>query len=252
MIRIENFTKTYANGKTAVKDVSLSCKKGITGLIGLNGAGKSTILKAISALHFPTSGKIYASDANGTFFDSEENPSKVKENVGFVPEANILPKKITVRELLKSSLDFYDVKENARKKNFDFVVDSLSLSEVLDSKIAFLSKGFLQRTLLANAMIFEPENLVLDEAGSGLDPSQIIQFRKTVKKYSETHTVLVSTHIMHEISELSDMIYIMKDGKIAASGSEKELLLKTKTKNLEEAFLFVNGILKDETENNLG
>lgn len=242
MIKIENFTKKYSKAKTAAENISIECGKGITGLIGLNGAGKSTVLKAASSLHFATEGKVSVSDSEGNFFDCSENTSLAKKNTGFVPETSFLPKRLSVREFLKDSLELYEVPENKRKEYYLKALEICFLSEVEMQKIGALSKGFVQRLLLASALIHRPENLILDEAASGLDPSQIIQFRKTVKDYSEDHCVLISTHIMQEVSALCDRIYVIKEGKIIAEGSEDELSEKTSSRNLEEAFLKLNGI----------
>ena len=242
MIEIQNLSKSYTRNAFAVENVSLKCEKGITALIGLNGAGKSTILKCITSFLYPDDGKILISDSNGNFFTSEDNSAAVKKHIGFVPEHNILPKKITVRELLNMTLDCFGISELEKSMAFEKTVKACFLTDVLDKKIGNLSKGYIQRTLLANAIIYEPENLILDEASSGLDPSQIIQFRNLLKEYSKNHTVLISTHIMQEVSALCDKIYVIREGKIASYGREKELIQKTKTKTLEEAFLVLNNI----------
>ncbi len=242
MIKIENFTKKYSKTKTAAQNISIECGKGITGLIGLNGAGKSTVLKAASSLHFATEGKVSVSDSEGNFFDCSENPGLAKKNTGFVPETSFLPKRLSVREFLKDSLDLYEIPESMKPEYYREALGLCFLSEVENQKIGTLSKGFVQRLLLASALVRRPENLILDEAASGLDPSQIIQFRKTVKDYSENHCVLISTHIMQEVSALCDRIYVIKEGKIIAEGSEEELVAESRSRNLEEAFLKLNGI----------
>lgn len=247
MIEIQNLTKSYSKNVFAVKDVSLKCERGITGLIGLNGAGKSTILKCCTSFFYPTSGKVLLSDGEGMFFDSEENSPAAKRNTGYVPEISFLPKKLTVRELLKSAMQIFEVPENKKEEYFSQAVKSCFLEDVLDKKIGTLSKGYVQRTLLANAIIHRPENLILDEASSALDPSQIIHFRNLVKEYSKNHTVLISTHIMQEVSALCDKIYVIREGRIAACGTENEILEKTETSSLEKAFLVLNDIKNPES-----
>ena len=242
MIDIQNLTKSYSKKNFAVKDVSIKCNHGITGLIGLNGAGKSTILKCCTSYFYPESGKVFISDGNGTYFDTEKDSPMVKLNTGYVPENSFLPKSLKVHELLENTLENFNIPEDKRKIFFEKTVSACFLTDVLDKKISNLSKGYLQRTLLANAIIHQPENLILDEASSALDPSQIIQFRNLVKDYAKNHTVLISTHIMQEVSALCDKIYVIKEGKIIASGSENEILKATKTQKLEDAFLSLNGI----------
>lgn len=239
MIEISHFSKKYSShSKYAVKDVSLVCDKGVTFLIGPNGAGKSTLLKAILALNFPTEGTVRVS--TNSLFDVFENPGKARSASGFVPENPVLPKNLYLRELLEDTLSFHGINPSSSegKKRFAFSVSSLELSGVLDKKIGSLSRGFVQRAAFAAAIIHEPENLILDEALSGLDPSQIIQVRNVIKEYGKNHTVLISTHIMQEVSALSDNIYVISKGEIKASGCEKDILEKSGTKNLEDAFLF--------------
>ncbi len=247
MIDVKNVTKFYSGKKNALKEVSMFFTRGITYLIGENGAGKSTLLRLCAAIDFPNDGKILSSGNDGVFADSQKRPDLVKKNTGFVPDTNIFPKRISVRELLEDFLSLYEVPKENRQNFFEKTVADCLLYEVLDTKILELSKGYLQRLMLAAAMIHRPENLILDEAANALDPSQVVQFRKIIKEYSKDHTVIVSTHIMQEISALSGKIYVLSKGIVKASGSEEELLLKTETNTLEEAFMKLNECnFKDE------
>ena len=132
------------------------------------------------------------------------------------------------------------------KKNFEKTVHLCGLSEVLSKKIGTLSKGYRQRLGFAQALVHNPEIIVLDEPVNGLDPAQIIQMRKLIKKIADTKTVIISTHLMQEVEALCTKIYILNNGSIALEGTEKEILLKTGTKNIENAFLKATGKESDE------
>ena len=240
MIDVKNVTKFYGGKKNALKDVSMFFGRGITFLIGENGAGKSTLLRLCAAIDFPSDGKILSSGEDGVFFDSQKRADLVKKNTGFVPDSNILPKRLSVRELLQDFLSLYEVPKENRSIFFEKTVADCLLDEVLDIKIHELSKGSLQRVMLSAAMIHRPENLILDEAMNALDPSKLMHFRKIIKEYSKEHTVVVSTHIMQEISALSGKIYVLSKGIVSASGSEEEILLKTQSNTLEESLMKLN------------
>ena len=125
--------------------------------------------------------------------------------------------------------------------NLEKVILDCDLSNVLSKKIGSLSKGFKQRVSFAAALIHDPANLILDEPMGGLDPAQIIQFRKLIKKIAETKTVLISTHLMQEVEALCSCVYILSKGKIVISGSEQDIIQKTKSASIEDAFLKVTG-----------
>ena len=240
MIDVKNVTKFYGGKKNALKDVSMFFDRGITYLIGENGAGKSTLLRLCAAVDFPSDGKITSSEKNGIFFDSQKRPDLVKKNTGFVSDTNIFPKRLSVREVLQDFLSLYEVPKENRSNFFEKTVADCLLEEVLDTKIFELSKGSLQRVMLSAAMIHRPENLILDEAMNALDPSKLMHFRKIIKEYSKEHTVIVSTHIMQEISALSGKIYVLSKGIVSASGSEEDLLFKTQSNTLEESLMRLN------------
>ena len=240
MIDVKNVTKFYGGKKNALKDVSMFFGRGITFLIGENGAGKSTLLRLCAAVDFPSDGKILSSGEDGVFFDSQKRPDLVKKNTGFVSDTNIFPKRLSVREVLQDFLSLYEVPKENRSNFFEKTAADCLLDEVLDTKIHELSKGYLQRVMLSAAMIHRPENLILDEATNALDPSKLMHFRKIIKEYSKEHTVVVSTHIMQEISALSGKIYVLSKGIVNASGSEEDLLFKTQSNTLEEALMKLN------------
>ncbi len=243
MIELVDFSKSYEKNLFAVKNVNLKAENGqITGLLGLNGAGKTTIIKAMTGNHFATSGKILITEKSGFKFNIEDNIKEAKKIIGYVPEQLFFPNRLKVEEYLFLVKMQFSVSE----KNFEKTVELCGLSEVLSKKIGTLSKGYRQRLGFAQALVHNPEIIVLDEPVNGLDPAQIIQMRKLIKKIAETKTVIISTHLMQEVEVLCTKIYILNNGSIALEGTEQEILLKTGTKNIENAFLKATGKESDE------
>lgn len=242
MIEFVDFSKSYEKNLFAVKNVNFKAENGqITGLLGLNGAGKTTIIKAITGNHFATSGKILITEKNGFKFNIEDNIEEAKKIIGYVPEQLFFPNRLKVEEYL-----FLVKMQFSQEKDFEKTVRFCGLSEVLAKKIGTLSKGYRQRLGFAQALVHNPEIIVLDEPVNGLDPAQIIQMRKLIKKIAETKTVIISTHLMQEVEALCTKIYILNNGSIALEGTEQEILLKTGTKNIENAFLKATGKESDE------
>ncbi|WP_294429983.1 ABC transporter ATP-binding protein [uncultured Treponema sp.] len=227
MIEIKSFSKKYSSHASgvAVKDFSMTCRKGeITGILGLNGAGKTTVLKAICGRHFATSGEILVDGVNVS-----ENPEKVRNLTGFVAEVPQFPEEFTVSEYLLMCAQLHGIKKIPSLKN-------LSLEELLPKKIRTLSKGQRERVNFAQALIYEPSVLVLDEPASGLDPAQIINMRNLIKSLKNDHTIILSTHLMQEVESLCDFVYIIHNGRLAASGTKEDIASSFCCKNLEEAF----------------
>ena len=231
-VSVKNFSKKYKNFP-AVSDVSFECGEGrITGILGPNGAGKTTILKAISARHIPTSGDIFV-DGKSVLDETES----VRNLTGFVTEEPELPLEYKVFEYLDSVLQLHSPQNPAVKKKLEQeLYENLSLKELMNKKIKRLSKGQRQRVNFAQALIFSPSVLILDEPASGLDPSQIIKMRSFVKSLRKNRTIIISTHIMQEAQALCDDILILSHGKIAASGTVSQITGATNSKSLEEAF----------------
>ena len=239
MIELKSFSKSYSSKSAlAAKDVFLTIANGsITGLLGPNGSGKTTIMKAICGFHFPTSGSITISLPDGNSFTTDENPELCMKYIGYVPEIPLLPKDMRVLDFLRYAADSHGISKEKREEACELVIKECSIEKLLSKKIKTLSKGQQQRVSFAQAIIHNPPNLILDEPVSGLDPAQILQMRDLIKKLSKTKAVLMSTHILQEVRSLCDNLYIMSNGKITASGSEEEITKQAGSKSLEEAFI---------------
>jgi ABC-2 type transport system ATP-binding protein len=218
VIEIRDLYKYYGDRK-AVGPLSATIEKGqIVGLLGLNGAGKTTTLRVLACDLLPTSGSVRVAG-----LDVIERPDEVRSRVGYLPDTPPLYGEMTVREYLSYVSRLHGVARGdiARRVN-----ETLELTEVVDEAdqiIASLSHGFRQRVGIAQAIVHRPELVVLDEPISGLDPVQIVEMRDLVRSLRGEHTVIVSSHILHEISETCDRILVIRDGEIVASGTEAEL-----------------------------
>lgn len=220
MIELNQVCKNYGQTQ-ALSDVSFSVQKGeIIGFVGPNGAGKSTAMKIITTYTAPTSGT-----ATVGGFDVLQNPLEVRKLIGYLPETVPLYMDMLVREYL----DFIGAARHLNgqlKTRFDWVVDACGLEPVLHRKIGVLSKGYKQRTCLAQALIHDPDVLILDEPTSGLDPLQIIGIRNLIKDLAHSKTIVLSTHILPEVSTIADRILVINQGQIVANGTFDQLIQK--------------------------
>lgn len=227
MIELVGFSKSY-KAKNAVSDFDMVCAENeITGLIGLNGAGKTTILKAVCARHFASSGKV---SVDGV--DCALEPERVRRITGFVQEKADFPGDFKVSEFIRMRAEIF----SASSDSVASVVKKCDLEEIWDERIKNLSKGQQERVNFAQALVNEPSVLVLDEPASGLDPSQIVRMRKLVKSLKGGRTILLSTHLMQEVDALCDKVYIISAGRRVEFGTPSEIVARTKSKNLEDAF----------------
>jgi ABC-2 type transport system ATP-binding protein len=246
VISLSGFSKTYYSGLRhlpvkAVQDVSFKAGQGkITGLLGLNGAGKTTIIRAICGLHYATTGHVLIGSDQGPLIDAAENPVVVKNLTGYVPEQPVFYDDFTIREFLETTASMHGLCGIERKNAVDRVVAICSLEDVLGKKISELSKGLLQRVSFAQALIHDPPVLVLDEPASGLDPAQIHQMHQFLKTLSPDKTILLSTHIMQEASTLCSDICIISCGRLVTAGSVTDIT-DSGQKSLESVFLEVAG-----------
>lgn len=218
MIQVEHLSKKY--GKlTAVEDLSFTVEKGqIYGFLGPNGAGKSTTMNIMTGYIASTGGTV---SING--FDIFKEPKKAKKCIGYLPEVPPLYGDMTVWEYLMFVAELKCTPKKNRIEHVEEIVKELGLEDVEDRLIRNISKGFKQRVGLAQALIGDPEVIILDEPMSGLDPKQIIEMRKLIKRLSKDHTILLSSHILSEVSAVCDHIMIISHGRLVASGSPEEL-----------------------------
>jgi ABC-2 type transport system ATP-binding protein len=218
MIQAKNVIKTYGETR-AVQDVSFSMGKGeILGLLGPNGAGKTTLMKILTCYHFPDYGSVEIAGEN--IFLA---PEKIKEIIGYLPENAPVYADLNVFEYLDFISDARHIQKQVKKKRLDRAVDICGLSGVLYKPIDQLSKGYRQRVGLAQAIIHDPDILILDEPTTGLDPNQIVEIRKLIQRLGREKTVILSTHILREVEVLCNRVLIMNRGEIAASGTADEI-----------------------------
>lgn len=218
MIQVDSLVKKYGN-HTAVDHLSFKVEKGqIYGFLGPNGAGKSTTMNIMTGYIAAGSGTVKIND-----YDILKEPEEAKKCIGYLPEIPPLYTDMTVREYLLFVAELKKVPKKERKDHVQEIIEKIQISEVQDRLIKNISKGFKQRVGLAQALVGYPEVLILDEPMVGLDPKQIIEMRDLIKSLSKDHTIILSSHILSEVSAVCDHILIISKGKLAASGSPQEL-----------------------------
>lgn len=218
MIEVKNLVKQYG-GRSVVDDLSFTVEKGqIVGFLGPNGAGKSTTMNMITGYISATEGTV---TVNG--YDIYDEPEKVKESIGYLPEQPPLYPDMKVGEYLDFVCDLKKVKGNKKEKMIRRVMRATKIQDVSERLIKHLSKGYKQRVGLAGAMVGDPEILILDEPTVGLDPKQIIEIRNLIKELSKTHTILLSSHIMQEVSAVCNQIMIINQGKLILSDTPENI-----------------------------
>jgi ABC-2 type transport system ATP-binding protein len=218
MIEVSNLTKRYA-GRTAVSDISFTVARGeIVGLLGPNGAGKSTTMRILSCFMPATSGTVRVAGFD-VFYDSIE----VRRRIGFMPENNPLYPEMRVREYLKFRARLKGLGWKKSRRRVDTVMEQCGLTDVRRRIIGQLSKGYRQRVGLADALVHEPDLIILDEPTIGLDPHQIRSVRQLIKSLAQKHTVLISTHILPEAEMMCSRMLIMFGGKILAADTPENL-----------------------------
>lgn len=218
MIQVTNLVKQYGN-KTALQGINFTVEKGqILGLLGPNGAGKSTTMNIMTGYLSATSGEVKIDG-----YDILTEPMKAKKLIGYLPEIPPLYLDMKVREYLNFVAQLKKVKKKEQKAQVEEVIRMTELGEYENRLIKFLSKGYKQRVGLAQALLGSPELLILDEPTVGLDPKQIINMRELIKELAKTHTIILSSHILSEISAVCDSVIIIDRGKVIAQGTAEEL-----------------------------
>ena len=218
VIEIRDLYKYYGD-RRALGALSFTIDSGqIIGLLGLNGAGKTTTLRILACDLLPTSGTVRVGG-----FNVVTDPDAVRAKIGYLPDSPPLYPEMTVREYLRFAGEIRGLKGPNLSLRVDEVIQLTELGAVRDDRIATLSHGFRQRVGIAQAIVHRPELVVLDEPISGLDPVQIVEMRELVRSIGGEHTVILSSHILSEISETCDRILVIGDGRIIADGTEEEL-----------------------------
>ncbi len=241
MIEVENLTKRY--GPTlAVSDVTFEVQKGeILGFLGPNGAGKTTTMRVITGYLPPSEGRVRVAG-----YDVVEEPLEAKRRTGYLPESPPVYPDMTVTEYLAFVGRIKGVPRRELKSRLAEISEKCVVTEVLNRQIGKLSKGFRQRVGLAQALIHNPEVLVLDEPTAGLDPKQIIETRQLIKGLAGRHTIILSTHILPEAAKTCQRVVVINAGKIVAVGTPDELTRRLQ--GFETILLTVEGLAADVKE----
>lgn len=250
MVEVKNLSKDYGPIK-AIDQINFTLKKGdVVGFLGPNGAGKSTTMKIITGFMAPTSG-----EARVAGFDVFENPMEVKKRIGYLPETPPVYTDMFVRDYLDFVAELKQVPKSLIKKNVERAIEKTHLQEVSHRLIGTLSKGFRQRVGIAQAIVSDPEVLILDEPTVGLDPKQVSEIRELIKELKGQHTIILSTHILSEVQAVCDKAIIINKGRIVAEDSIENLeklekgtsVLKVKLRSpydIKTNFQGKSGILK--------
>lgn len=221
MIEVKNLVKRYGN-HAAVNDLSFTVETGkVVGFLGPNGAGKSTTMNMITGYIAPTEGEVLIDG-----IDIMDEPELAKKNIGYLPEIPPLYPDLKVREYLSFVAELKEVSKKDRDIEVHKIMSKTKTLDVSERLIKHLSKGYKQRVGLAGAMMGNPDILILDEPTVGLDPSQIIEMRELIRELSKNHTVLLSSHIMQEISAVCDEIIIINEGKMITKDTPENITKK--------------------------
>ena len=226
MIEVKNITKKYGS-TTAVDNISFKIDEGeIIGLLGPNGAGKSTTMNMITGYIEPTEGEIVI---NG--YDISKKTRKAKSQIGYMPEGVPLYSDLTVKEFVTYMAELKRVDRKTRKEKVDKIIEQTGLKDVEKKLTRNLSRGYKQRVSMAGALVGEPKILILDEPTVGLDPKQITEIRELIKELGKTHTVILSSHILSEVSQVCNKVIIINKGKIVAIDTPENLEKKVSKNN---------------------
>jgi ABC-2 type transport system ATP-binding protein len=218
MIEVEHLTKKYGD-LVAVRDLSFKVDKGrIWGLLGPNAAGKTTTMRILTGYLPATAGK-----ANVAGFDAFDQTTELKKVIGYLPETVPLYREMTVSAYLNFVSALKQVPSSKRKQALERALKISGLETVRNRLIKNISKGYRQRVGIAQALIHDPDVLILDEPTIGLDPAQIIEIRQLIKSLKGEHTIMLSTHILAEVTQTCDGVVIINEGRLMASGSLEEL-----------------------------
>lgn len=227
MIEVKNVTKKYGNF-VAVDNISFTVNDGeVVGFLGPNGAGKSTTMNMITGFIEPTDGTIIV---NG--FDTSKQSIKAKQEIGYMPEGVPLYTDLTVKEFVTYMAELKKVPHKEKKERVANVLRETGIEDVADRLIRNLSRGYKQRVSLAGALVGDPKIVILDEPTVGLDPKQITEIRQLIKRLGKKHTVILSSHILSEVSQICEKVIIINKGKIVAIDTPENLEKETERQNV--------------------
>ena len=226
MIEVKNVTKKYGKA-VAVDNISFTINEGeMIGLLGPNGAGKSTTMNMITGFIEPTEGEIIVDG-----YDMSRKPRKAKKEIGYMPEGVPLYTDLTVKEFVTYMAEIKQVNKKERKEKVEKILEKTGLKDVENKLTKNLSRGYKQRVSMAGALVGEPKILILDEPTVGLDPKQITEIRTLIKELGKTHTVILSSHILSEVSQICNKVIIINKGKIVAVDTPENLENKVTNNN---------------------
>lgn len=226
MIEVKNITKRYGKA-VAVENISFTIEDGeIVGLLGPNGAGKSTTMNILTGFLEQTEGEVIIDG-----FDTLKKPKKAKKEIGYMPEGVPLYTDLTVKEFVTYMAEIKQVDRNTRKEKVEKIIEQTGLKDVDKKLIKNLSRGYKQRVSMAGALVGEPKILILDEPTVGLDPKQITEIRNLIKELGKTHTIILSSHILSEVSQICNKVIIINKGKIVAVDTPENLENKVNNNN---------------------
>ncbi|MEO8099571.1 MAG: ATP-binding cassette domain-containing protein [Acidobacteriota bacterium] len=218
MIKVEGLTKRYAR-HVAVDHISFEVTKGqIVGFLGPNGAGKTTTMRMLTCFMPPTEGS-----AEVAGFDVQQNPMEVKRRIGYLPETPPVYPEMEVAEYLDFVARIKNIPKAGRQQRINQVMERCAVADVRNKEIGKLSKGYRQRVGLAQAIIHNPDVLILDEPTAGLDPHQIMETRDLIKELAGEHTIILSTHILPEVEQICERVVIIAKGKLVATDTVENL-----------------------------
>ena len=232
MLEVKNISKVFAKGTVnehvAIKNMSLSLEDGeFVTVVGSNGAGKSTTMNMITGYIEPTEGEISIEG-----YDISKKSKKAKAQIGYMPEGVPLYSDLTVKEFVTYMAELKKVDRKTRKEKVEKIIEQTGLKEVEKKLTRNLSRGYKQRVSMAGALVGEPKILILDEPTVGLDPKQITEIRALIKELGKTHTIILSSHILSEISQICNKVIIINKGKIVAIDTPENLEKKVSDNNI--------------------
>ncbi|NNM67627.1 MAG: ABC transporter ATP-binding protein [Spirochaetales bacterium] len=218
MIKVSHLSRSYGQFK-AVNDVSFEVGKGqIVGLLGPNGAGKTTLMKILTGFHYPSSGDAWIGGV-----DVQADPQAAQALIGYLPESSPIYPDLTVLEYMDFMAGIRRIPQNVRGETIQHVLERTAADGFRNKVVGHLSKGQKQRVGLAQAILSNPEILILDEPTTGLDPNQILEFRHLIQEIGHEKTVILSTHIMQEVEAICGRVLIMNQGRIVAEGEASDI-----------------------------